>query len=386
VSGRTPILGRDPDATAADTRVEPVLSARAVLRAVLVIVAVVITLYVLWLLRKPIGWALISVFLAVALSGPVNLLNRRMRRGLAIATVYFALLLVPIAIAAAVIPPVVTQVNNLVDNLPRYAHDTEDFFNKNPTLRKLERNYHITEKLQQEASKLPAHVGDAATVLSDVGLGVVNSLFALFTILVLTAFLLGSGRLWVDKLLELQPPQRRDRLRVPLDHMARAVGNYVGGALTQATVAAVSSFIVLEILGVPFAPALAIIIFLGDLIPLVGATIGAVLVGVVTLFSHFPTATIVWTIWSIAYQQIENNLIQPQIQKRAVDVHPFVVLFSVLCGATLLGVVGALVAIPIAASIQIVVREWWEWRRAEDLNRIAPGGAAPVRPPPPEET
>jgi predicted PurR-regulated permease PerM len=370
---------------ATPTRIEPLLSARAVLRTVLVVVAVVISLYLLYLLRKPIGWTLIAIFLAVALSGPVNLLHRRMRRGLAIATVYIGLLLIPIAIAALIVPPVVTQVNNLIVNLPHYANDAEDFFNRNATLRRLERDYHITDKLHEEAAKLPARVGDAASVLSNVGLGVVNSLFALFTILVLTAFLLGSGRAWVERLLELQPQERRDRLRIALDHMARAVGNYVGGALTQATVAAVSGFIVLAILGVPFAPALAVVIFISDLIPLVGATIGAVLVGIVTLFSHFPTGTIVWTIWSIAYQQIENNLIQPQIQKRAVNVHPFLVLFSVLCGATLLGVIGALVAIPIAASIQIAIREWWEWRRAEDLSRIAPARIEPVRPPPPPD-
>jgi predicted PurR-regulated permease PerM len=366
-----------------EARVEPVLSARAVLRTVLVVVAVVIALYVLYLLRKPIGWTLIAIFLAIALSGPVNTLNRRMRRGFAIATVYLGLLLIPIIIAALIVPPVVTQVNNLITNLPAYAHDAQDFFNRNSTLRRLERDYHITEKLQQQAEKLPARIGDAASVLSNFGLGVVNSLFALLTILVLTAFLLGSGRVWVDRLLELQPEKHRERLREPLDHMARAVGNYVGGALAQATVAAVSSFVVLEILGVPFAPALAVIIFISDLIPLVGATIGAVLVGIVTLFGHFPTATIVWVIWSIVYQQIENNLIQPQIQRRAVNVHPFIVLFSVLCGATLLGVIGALVAIPVAASIQIGVREWWEWRRAEDLNRIAPSGIEPVGPPSP---
>jgi predicted PurR-regulated permease PerM len=370
---------------AVPARIEPLLSVRAIVRTVLVVVAVVISLYLLFLLRKPIGWALIAVFLTVALSGPVNVLHRHMRRGLAIATVYIGLLLIPLAIAALIVPPVVTQVNNLIVNLPQYATDTEHFFNRNATLRKLERDYHITEKLQQQAAKLPGQIGNAASVLSNVGLGVVNSLFALFTILVLTAFLLGSGRIWLDRLLELRPPEHRERLRTALDHMARAVGNYVGGALTQATLAAVSGFIVLEILSVPFAPALAVIIFVADLIPLVGATIGAVLVGIVTLFSHFPTGTIVWAIWSIIYQQIENNLIQPQIQKRAVNVHPFVVLFSVLCGATLLGVIGALVAIPIAASIQIGIREWWEWRRAADLNRIAPAGIEPVRPPPPPE-
>ena len=127
----------------------------------------------------------------------------------------------------------------------------------------------------------------------------------------------------------------------------------MAGALAQATIAAVTAYIVLKILGVPFAAPLALIIFFLDLIPLVGATIGAVLVGVVTLFQDFPTATIVWAIYSIVYQQVENNLIQPQIQKRAVEINPFLVIVSVLFGSALLGVLGALVAVPVAASIQI---------------------------------
>ena len=102
--------------------------------------------------------------------------------------------------------------------------------------------------------------------------------------------------------------------------------------------------------------------------PLVGATIAAVLIGIITLFSgDFPTDTILWVIWAIVYQQIENNLIQPQIQKRTVNVNGFIVLVSVLFGATLLGVLGALVAIPIAASIQIVISEWWQYRRETTL-------------------
>ena len=87
------------------------------------------------------------------------------------------------------------------------------------------------------------------------------------------------------------------------------------------------------------------------------------LIGIVTLFSDFPTDTILWAVWAIVYQQIENNLVQPQVQKRTVNVNGFIVLVSVLFGATLLGVLGALVAIPIAASVQIVIREWWEYRR-----------------------
>jgi predicted PurR-regulated permease PerM len=358
-------------------------TARAVLRNVLVIVGVAISLYLIYLLRRPIGWVFIAVFLAVALSGPVNRLQQHMRRGFAIALVYVALLLVPIGIAALIVPPFVTQVNNLIDDLPRYVTDLQHFSQRNATLRSLERNYDVVGTLQRQAARLPSRIGDAAGVLSNIGLGLVNSLFQLVTILVLTAFLLGSGRQWVDRAMELQPADRQARVGPALDRMAAAVGNYVGGALAQATVAAVTAWIVLTILGVPFAAALAVIIFLADLIPLVGATIGAVLVGIVTVFNDFPTDTIVWAIWSILYQQVENNFIQPQIQRRAVNVHPFVVLVAVLFGSTLLGVVGALVAIPIAASVQIAIAEWWAWRRAQLHTALVTGDPAAVAPPPP---
>ena len=119
----------------------------------------------------------------------------------------------------------------------------------------------------------------------------------------------------------------------------------------------------LTILGVPFAPALAVVMGVMSLIPLVGATVGAVLVGLVTVFNDFPADTIVWTIWAVAYQQIENSLIQPQVQKRTVQLHPFIVLVAVLFGATLLGILGALLAIPVAASIQILIKDWREFRR-----------------------
>ena len=161
--------------------------------------------------------------------------------------------------------------------------------------------------------------------------------------------------------------------------MADAVASYVAGALFQAVIAGLVTFIVLTILGVPFRGPLALIVGLFSLIPLVGATIGAVMIGLVTLFSDFPTATIVWIIWSIVYQQVENNLIQPQIQKRAVNVNPFLTIVAVLFGATLLGVLGALVAIPIAASIQIVLREYM------DLRTLSIKAHPPEPPPEPPE-
>ena len=116
-----------------------------------------------------------------------------------------------------------------------------------------------------------------------------------------------------------------------------------------------------------------------DLIPMVGATIGAVLVGVVTVFADFPADTIVWTVWAIAYQQIENTLIQPRIQNRAVGVHPFAVIVAVLFGGTLFGVAGALLAVPIAASVKILMSDWWTWRRERDPELEARLAAAERR-------
>ena len=160
------------------------------------------------------------------------------------------------------------------------------------------------------------------------------------------------------------------------------MAGYVAGALTIAVIAGVVTYIVLTILGVPFRAPLAVLAGLFSLIPLVGATIAAVLIGLVTLFEDFPTATIIWTIWAILYQQLENHLIQPQIQKRTVHVHPFITIVAVLFGATLLGVLGAIVAIPVAASIQILIREYVDMRTLSIKSPEPPPPAAPLPPDP----
>jgi predicted PurR-regulated permease PerM len=357
-----------------------ILSTRRVAQTVLTAVLVVLALYLIYLLRKPIGWLLIATFLAIALSGPVNFLHRRMKRGFAIALVYLGLLLVPVGIGAIVVPPIIDGGNDLAENAPEYAQDVTDFVNENDTLRDINEDYDVTTKIQEEAAKLPSKVDDAAVVLRDVGFGIINSVFALITILILTAFMLGGGRGWLHFGLRFVPEDRARRLERVFERVGRAVGNYVAGALAQATIAALASYIVLTILGVPFAAPLALVIFFLDLIPLVGATIGAVIVGVITLFQDFPTATIVWAIFSIVYQQVENNVIQPQIQRRAVEINPFLVIVSVLFGSALLGVLGALVAVPVAASIQIGLREYLDYRGIRP--RPAPDDEPP--PPPPE--
>jgi predicted PurR-regulated permease PerM len=285
-----------------------------------------------------------------------------MRRGLAVAIVLVGLLALPLLLIALLVPPIITEGDRFAQNLPAYSRDVTEFVRENRRLRELNRDYDITSKLEEEAGKLPDKLGGAAGALRDVGIGIVNSLFALVTILVLTAFLLANGRAWTDRILTTRPEEERERLRRSLDHMASAVGGYMAGALTIAVIAGVTSYIVLTILGVPFRAPLAVIAGLFSLIPLIGATIAAVLIAVVTLFENFPTATIVWVVWAIVYQQFENHVIQPQIQKRTVHVQPFITIVAVLFGASLLGVLGALVAIPVAASIQILIREYVDLR------------------------
>src|SRR4051794_22043597 len=187
--------------------------ARAIVRIVLIVVCVVISLYLLYRLRKPIGWLAAATFLAVALSGPVNALERHMRRGLAIASVYLILLAIPALLIALIVPTLITQGTNFTRDLPRYSRDVSDFVNGNARLRKINADYDITEKLQEQADKLPQRLGGAAKTLGDIGFGLINSVFALVTILILTAFILSNGRQWRDTVLPAGPPGQRGGLK-----------------------------------------------------------------------------------------------------------------------------------------------------------------------------
>jgi predicted PurR-regulated permease PerM len=356
-------------------------SVRAILRTVVVVVVVALTLYVIYVLRTPLSWLVIAAFIAIAMSGPVNLFQRKMRRGFAIALAYLILILIPAGLGVLLVPSLVGQAEDLAGDVPEYAQDVTDFVNNNDTLRDINEKYDITGEIENAAANI--QIGDAAGILSDIGVGLVNSIFAGVTILILSIFMVGGGQRWIQSFLRTQPPDRAERMRTAFEHMGRTIGNYVGGALLQATIAAVAAFVVLKILGAPFAGPLALIIFFFDLIPVVGATIAAVIVGIVMLFVNFPTGLIIWIIYAIVYQQFENYVIQPRIQARATEIEPFIILVAVLFGSTLFGVIGAILAIPAAATIQIAAREYAAYRR-ESLaaSPAAVGGPGPPPTPP----
>src|SRR5687767_7321881 len=176
-------------------------TSRIVFRAVLVVVAVALALYVIYLLRRPLSWIVIAAFIAVAVSGPVNVLSQHMKRGLAIAIVYLTLILIPIGVAAVIVPSLVSQAEDLADNAPEYAQDVTDYVNENETLRGLNEDYDITTKLEDEAATLPEKIPDAAGALRDIGVGFVNSVFAGITILILSIFMVAGGPRWIESAL-----------------------------------------------------------------------------------------------------------------------------------------------------------------------------------------
>jgi predicted PurR-regulated permease PerM len=351
-------------------------STRAILKVLLVTAATAAALYLLYLIRSILGLVFISIFLAVAMGPAVDLYEHRARmpRALAIVFVYLTILGAIVGLGLLVVPPIVNGVNHFVSRVPTYVQDLR----KNPTVRKYDNKYHVTQKLDEEARKLPSRLGTAASALTSVTVGVFSTLFQLVTVLVLTFFFLLDGKRMVGWGLRQLPPERAERVHSVLGDVYEATSGYVVGNLIISVIAGTGTYIVLKILGVPFAVPLSVLMAFLDLIPLVGATIGGVGIGIVAAISDFPTALIVWAIYFIVYQQIENNILQPVIYRRTVALHPLVVLIAVLIGGSQLGVLGALIAIPVAAGLQILVKDWWNARKA----RIAVTQGPP--PPPPE--
>jgi len=350
------------------------LSASEIAKIVLTAIAVVAALYFLYLVRQIIGLLLISLFLAIALTPVVNRLDRgRFPRWAAILAVYFGIILSIFGLGLAVVPPVVSGVNDLVDNLPTYVED----LNKNKQFRKYDEKYHIVTNLQAEAKKLPSRIGDAAGTLRDVTVGVFTRIVQLLTVLVITFLLILDGRRFAEWVFRQLGPAREARARKVAEQINRSVVGYVVGNLLISVVAGLVTWITLEVLGIPFAVPLAVLMAFFDLIPLVGATLGGIVIGIVCAIVDFPTAPIVWVAVLLLYQQLENHLIQPIIYGRTVQLHPLLVIVAILTGGTLLGVLGALLAIPAAAVLQILVRDWWQHRPGAAPMALAADGPLP---------
>jgi predicted PurR-regulated permease PerM len=338
------------------------LSTRTIVRVFFTLVALGVLLYLLYLVRSVLGLLCIAIFLSVALGPAVDRARKlKLPRPASILAVFLGMFLAIFLIGLVVVPPIVNEVEAFAEDVPSYIDDIRS----NETLREYDDKYDITKKLEDQAESLPSRLGQAAGALQAVTVGVFSTLLQLVTVLTITFFLLLDGGRIVNFILAQVRPERQDRMRQVAADIYGATGGYVAGAMALATAAGISTYIILSILNVPFAVPLAVLMAFFDLIPLVGSTIGGVLVGLVTLFADFPGDTIIWVVYVLVYQQIENSVFQPIVYRRTVNLHPLAVITAILIGSSLLGVLGALVAIPIAAAIQIALRDIWENRPSQ---------------------
>jgi len=346
------------------------LRPRTVLRVLLLVIAVALVLEVIWIARHVLSWVVISLFLALALDPLVGWIERRgrLRRGPAIGVAYLLVLIVVVAVGWTFVPKLVDEVNGFVQALPNYVHDLTHGRGR---LGFLERRYQIVEKVRAQvrsggASKVLGLSGAAVSITKSV----ISVVAATITIVFLTFFMLLEGRGWVERFFSLLPESSRPRWRRVGHDVYRTVGGYVTGNILISLIAGASITIVLLVMGVPYAVALGLLVAVLDLIPLAGATVAGIIVALVA-FLHSVPAGIVVVVFVVAYQQIENHFLQPVIYGRTVQLSPLAVLVSVLVGAELAGILGALAAIPVAGSLQVVIRDQLAHRRAAAAHRPA---------------
>jgi predicted PurR-regulated permease PerM len=296
-------------------------------------------------------WSLAALFLAIALNPLVERLEPRLGRKPAATVVVLGFVLGFLAVLVAFIAPFVTQVDQLSTALPQAISDAQH----NSTVQRLDHRFHLAQHLKAHLGALPNVVfGAADTILAGA--------FAISTIFFLTLFLLYELPNIGNAILSQMPAKRRPRARAAAQHVNRNIGGYVAGNLVISLICGIVTTVSLYLLHVPYSLALGVFMAVFDIIPLVGATIGSfVVVASGLIFVDVKTGVILFVIVNV-YQQIENHILQPLIYGRTVQIPSLTILIAVLAGGAALGLVGALLAIPIAATIQSVVAELLEER------------------------
>lgn len=293
----------------------------------------------------------IALFLAVGLHpAVVRLRGWGVPHGLAVAAVTLTVVLLIVGGLLALVPPVVTQSGQFIQHLPGYVEDLR----RNPTVNDLVVRYDVMQRVQSVANAdtlgrlLGGVLGGAQLIF--------GTLFRALTILVLTIYFLAYFDRLRDLGYALVPRSRRERVRLIGDEILTRVGAYMVGALAIAVLAGATTFVFALVVGLPYPFALAVVVAVTDLIPQIGATLGAVVVTLVGLATDLPVG-IACLVFFVIYQQVENYLIYPKIMRRAVSVNEVAALLAALLGVSLLGVVGALIAIPTVAALQLILRE-----------------------------
>lgn len=345
----------------------------------LVILGFVAAIYALILVKTPLITIAMSLFLALALNPPVTRLARLMPGKSRVGATAIAYLLVVATLSAVmvlIVPPVVQQssrfaetVPGLIDQLTVQRSSIDGFLE----------TYGLEASVDQGIENVKAQAASLAANLGNVLVGLAGSLVTgaatLLFVLVLTFLMLIEGPQWMTRLWGLyRDPQLLERHRKLTTRMYRVVTGYVNGQIVVAAIAAASSLATILVLSTLFdmpiniALPLAAVIFVTGLIPMFGATIGAIIVGLVLLLNS-PIAALIFIIYFIIYQQIENNFISPAIQSKTIELSPLAILIAVLIGLALFGVLGGVISIPIAGIIRVIIVDYLEHARRERSER-----------------
>ena len=379
---------QEPPPGDAGPRVRPMVLFRWGLYASLGVLATAAAAAAVYTTRGVLTEALIALFLAISLDPAVRMLMRwRIRRWVAILVVVLVALGLTAAFLQSVIPALVDQFHTMVRDFPRYMTSLQ---HRSASFRQITDRFHLTTQADKLLASLPGKLSGGAAGFTRRTFSTLAS--ALLVVVLTIYFLVDLPRLQ-RSVVQLFPRAHRDRFARIADVMVDKVGSYMIGNIAISLIAGVAAFAALTALGVPFAVPLAFLVAVTDLIPLIGATLGAVICIMVALLATrlWPTTVLV-LVFFVVYQQIENYLIAPRVMRGPVQLSAAAVLLAGLIGAAAMGLIGALMAIPIAAGIKVLLAERLQARDAADADADAPGdgetapqpgqGRSPTLPPP----
>jgi predicted PurR-regulated permease PerM len=307
-------------------------------------------------LTQVITWLVIAFFLTLALNPLVEALNRRgARRSLSVAIVFLGLIAVFTALGFVVVPPVAQQGGLLADNAPKYL---DDLLN-NRFVQGLDSQYHVVARFKDEFQTRITDGNFMSGLFGGVlgaGKALASGFFGFLTVLVLTLYFLSSLPKVKHAAYGMVPASRRPRFISLSEEIMRRVGSYAIGQVAVASINAVCSWIMMSIIGIRYAAVLAVAVGFLGLIPMVGASLGAAVVAMVALFDD-PKKAAIALVYYVIYQQVENYVVAPRIMQRTISVPGAITVIAALAGGTLLGILGALVAIPVAAGLLLIYEE-----------------------------
>jgi predicted PurR-regulated permease PerM len=351
-----------------------------------VVIGVVGSVWALGRLWRIVSYLLVALFFAVVLTPAVDFLQHRvkMRRGVATLIVFLLGLVALTGLIYAFVRPIVDQGQKFSDNLPEMIDDAQEGKGR---LGELITKYDLEEKFNENREAIDEQINSAGSKGVTIVGTVFSGIIAAVTVMVLTILLLLGGPDLSHSFLAILPERRRERVRRVATDASLAVSGYMFGNVVISILAGIAAYVFMRIAGIPYPEVLALWVAFADLIPLVGATLGAippVLVG----FLHSTPVGIATIIFFVLYQQFENNVLQVTVMARTVKINPLGILVSVLIGVEVFGLLGALLAIPVAGVIQVVVRDLWNEREGRPKDPITLGADEHpfVEPDPPPAT